>query len=191
MGNVNLIFKALTLDKEAIRQLSDPNSNWKLISAFITFLLGIFYGFTSITINSELIASFETPVLRETVVPGLFLFFGIVMIFITKIGFSLLLWAGARGFGGPGYLGVLYRNTSIALIPSIMALPAFISLQVGAPLTFLMVLFLALSITWMYLIFVKILEVTQSLVAWKAYVAMVLVFIFFTSVYYIVTPPST
>jgi hypothetical protein len=190
MGNVNLIFKALTLDKEAIQQLSDPNSNWKLISAFITFLLGIFYGFTSITINNELIASFETPLLRETVVPGLFLFFGIVMIFITKIGFSLLLWAGARGFGGPGYLRILYRNTSIALIPSVMALPAFISWQVGAPLTFLMVLFLALSITWMYLIFAKILEVTQPLVPWKAYVAILLVFIFFTSVYYIVTPPA-
>ncbi|OIJ07669.1 hypothetical protein BKP35_18480 [Anaerobacillus arseniciselenatis] len=191
MGKVNLIFKAITLDKEAIQQLSDPNSNWRLISAFITFLLGIFYGFTSITINSELIASFETPLLRETVVPGLFLFFGIVMIFITKIGFSLLLWAGAKGFGGPGYLRILYRNTTIALIPSVMALPAFISLQVGAPLTFLMVLFLALSLTWMYLIFSKILEVTQQFIPWKAYVAILLVFIFFTSIYYIVTPPAT
>ena len=191
MGKFNLIFKAITLDKEAIQQLSDPNSNWRLISAFITFLLGIFYGFTSITINSELIASFETPLLRETVVPGLFLFFGIVMIFITKIGFSLLLWAGAKGFGGPGYLRILYRNTTIALVPSVMALPAFISLQVGAPLTFLMVLFLALSLTWMYLIFSKILEVTQQFIPWKAYVAILLVFIFFTSIYYIVTPPTT
>ncbi len=191
MGKFNLIFKAITLDKEAIQQLSDPNSNWRLTSAFITFLLGIFYGFTSITINSELIASFETPLLRETVVPGLFLFFGIVMIFITKIGFSLLLWAGAKGFGGPGYLRILYRNTTIALVPSVMALPAFISLQVGAPLTFLMVLFLALSLTWMYLIFSKILEVTQQFIPWKAYVAILLVFIFFTSIYYIVTPPTT
>lgn len=190
MGNVALIFKALTLDKEAIQQLSDPNSNWKLISAFITFLLGIFYGFTSITINNELIASLETPLLRETIVPGLFLFFGIVMVFLTKIGFSLLLWAGARGFGGPGYLRILYRNTTIALIPTVMALPAFISWQVGVPLTFFMVIFLAFSLTWMYLIFVKILEVTQGLVPWKAYVAILLVFIFFTSVYYIVTPPA-
>jgi hypothetical protein len=180
----------LVLDKEAIQQLSEPNSNWKLLSMCITVLLGLFYGYTAISINSETIASFETPLLRDTVVPGLFLFFGYLMMLITKIGLSLLLWAGSRGLSGPGLLKILYRNTTIALIPSVIALPAFISLQVGSTLTTLMQLSIVVSIIWIYLICSRIVEVTQQFVPWRAYVAVLLAFIFYMSIYYIVLPPA-
>jgi hypothetical protein len=190
MGKVILIFKALVLDKEAIQQLSEPNSNWKLLSMCITVLLGLFYGYTAISINSETIASFETPLLRDTVVPGLFLFFGYLMMLITKVGLSLLLWAGSRGLSGPGLLKILYRNTTIALIPSVIALPAFISLQVGSTLTTLMQLSIVVSIIWIYLICSRIVEVTQQFVPWRAYVAVLLAFIFYMSIYYIVLPPA-
>lgn len=190
MEKVILILKSLILDKEAIQQLSDPNNNWKLLGMFITVLLGIIYGYTSISINSETIASFETPLLRDTVVPALFLFFGFLMILITKIGLSLLLWAGSKGLSGRGLLKILYRNTTIALIPSVIALPAFISIQVGVPVTIWMQLSLVIAIIWIYLICSKVLEVTQQFVPWRAYVAVLLAFIFYISIYYIVLPPQ-
>jgi hypothetical protein len=191
MGKLTCIFKALILDKEAIKQLSLPESNWKLLSTFITVLLGLFYGYTSITINKELIASFETPLLRDVFVPGLFLFFGLLMILITKVGLSLLLWAGSKGLGGPGFLKILYRNTTIALIPSIIALPAFISQQAGTTLTSIMIISMVISIAWIYLICTKIVEVTQQFIPWRAYVAVLITYIFFISIYYIVLPPAT
>lgn len=191
MDKVMFILKGLILDKEAISKLSEEKTNWKLHSMFITVLLGLIYGYTSISINKEVIASFETPALRDTIVPGLFLLFGYLTILITKVGLCLLLWAGSRGFSGPGLLKILYRNTSFALIPSIIALPAFISLQVGTPLTTFMVLSMVIAVIWIYFICVKVVEVTQNFVPWRAYVAVLLAFIFFMSIYYIVLPPAT
>lgn len=190
MGKVNLILKALILDKGAIKELSDLNSNWKLLSIIITLSLGLFYGITSINVNSDIIQSFETPFLRDVFVPGLFLFFGILMILITKIGLSLLLWAGAKGLSGHGQLKILYRNTTIALIPSTIALPAFIAIQVGASLSFMMLISICIAITWIYLICTRVLLVTQQFVPWKAYTAVAFAFIFFISIYYIVLPPT-
>ncbi|MFN7249170.1 MAG: hypothetical protein ACK4M9_00010 [Anaerobacillus sp.] len=184
------ILKALVLNKEAIRKLSEPNSNWRLLSMCITVLLGLGYGYTAISINSETIASFETPLLRDTIVPALFLFFGFLMILITKVGLSLLLWAGSKGLSGQGLLKILYRNTTVALIPSIIALPAFISLQVGSPLTPIMLLSLFVAVIWIYLICSKVVEVTQKFVPWRAYLAVLLAFIFYMSIYYIVLPPA-
>jgi hypothetical protein len=184
------ILKALVLNKEAIGKLSEPNSNWRLLSMCITVLLGLGYGYTAISINSETIASFETPLLRDTIVPALFLFFGFLMILITKVGLSLLLWAGSKGLSGQGLLKILYRNTTVALIPSVIALPAFISLQVGLPLTPIMLLSLLVAIIWIFLICSKVVEVTQKFVPWRAYLAVLLAFIFYMSIYYIVLPPA-
>lgn len=189
MESVTLIFRTLLLDKEALRQLSVPKSNWKWHSFIITIFLGLFYGFTALNINSELIASFETPMLRDLIIPGLFLFFGYLMMLVTKVGLALLLWAGSKGLGGIGFLGLLYRTTTIALIPSVIALPAFISLQVGTPLSTLMIVSIVIAVLWIYLISVRIVETVQQFVQWKAYVAVLLAFIFFMSIYYMILPP--
>ncbi|WNF37650.1 hypothetical protein RJD24_04085 [Bacillaceae bacterium IKA-2] len=189
MESVTLIFKTLLLDKASIQQLSLPKSNWKWHSFIITILLGLFYGFTAININKEIITSFETPMLRDLVIPGLFLFFGYLMMLITKVGLTLLLWAGSKGLGGGGYLGLLYRNTTIALIPSVIALPAFISLQVGTSPSTLMIVSIIIAILWIYLVSVKIVETVQQFAQWKAYIAVLLAFIFFMSIYYMILPP--
>lgn len=189
MRHVTLIFKALLLDKESIQQLSVPKSNWKWHSYIITILLGLFYGFTAINSNSELIATFETPMLRDLFIPGLFLFFGYLMMLVTKVGLALLLWAGSKGLGGTGFLGLLYRNSTIALIPSVIALPAFISFQVGTPLSTLMIVSIVISLLWIYFVSVRIVETVQQFVQWKAYVAVLIAFIFFMSIYYMILPP--
>ncbi|UTW70012.1 hypothetical protein KHA80_04305 [Anaerobacillus sp. HL2] len=53
------------------------------------------------------------------------------MLFVTKGWFSLLLWNISKGLSGPGLLNMFYQNITIALIPSVIALPAFISLQLA------------------------------------------------------------
>lgn len=190
MGIITLIFRTLLLNKGAIVQLSAPEMNFRGYSSIITIILGLLYGFTAININSELIKTFETPVLREIYIPALFLVSGYFMMLLTKVGFTLLLWAGSRGLGGGGFLAILYQFTTIALIPSVIALPAFISLQAGTPLSMLMLVSIGLALIWIYLVCAKIVEVVQQFVPWKAYVTVLLVFIFFISIYYIILPPA-
>lgn len=190
MGKIKLLLRALLLDKGAIEQLSAPETHFKGYSSIITIILGLLYGFTAMNINSELIKSFETPILRNIYIPVLFVFSGYLMMLLTKIGLALLLWAGSRGLGGGGFLAILYQNTTIALIPTVIALPAFITLQAGTPLSILMLISIGVALIWIYLVSVKIVEVVQQFVPWKAYVAVLLVFIFFTSIYYIILPPT-
>lgn len=189
MEKIILLMKALFIDRDAIKRLCDPNNKWKALGTFVTVLLGLIYGFTSIIIYQPLISSFDTPILRDTIIPALFLVFGIIMLFVTKVGFSLLLWAISKGLSGPGLLNIFYQNTTIALIPSVIALPAFISLQSGANLTTMMFLSIFISVIWIYLICSRIVEVTQKFVPWRAYVTVLIAFIFFISIYYITFPP--
>ncbi len=189
MGKITLIFRTLLLDKRAIEQLSAPETHFRGHSSIITILLGLIYGFTAIILNSEFIRTFETPILRQVFIPAVFLFSGYIMMLITKVGLTLLLWAGSRGLGGGGFLAILFQNTTIALIPSVIALPAFISLQADTPLSMLMLISIGVALIWIYLVCVKIVEVVQQFVPWKAFVAVLLAFIFFISIYYILLPP--
>ncbi|HBW34620.1 YIP1 family protein [Desulfosporosinus sp. BICA1-9] len=191
MGKITLIFRILQLDKGAIEKLSAPETHFRGYSSVISVLLGLLYGFTAININLEFIRTFETPILRQVFIPAVFLFSGYIMMLLTKVGLTLLLWAGSRGLGGGGFLAILYQITTIALIPSIIALPAFISLQAGTPLSMLMLVSIGVALIWIYFVCAKIVEVVQHFVPWKAYVAVLLAFIFFMSIYYIILPPPT
>jgi len=189
MGKTILILKTLLLSKGAIAKLSGPETNSRGYNSIITILLGILYGFTALNINSELIKTIETPILRDVFIPVIFFFSGYIMMLLTKVGLTLLLWAASRGLGGGGFLAILYQNTTIALIPSVIALPAFISLQGGTPLSMLKLVSIGVALIWIYFVCAKIIEVVQQFVPWKAYVAVLLVFIFYISIYYIISPP--
>lgn len=177
--------RIIALDAQAFRVFADtPKALF--YSRMITLIVGLGYGIFSIIANYSYILSFESSMLRIGIVPSLFLLFGLLTVIITKLGLTLLLWAGAKGFGGPGRLRELNNFVSIALIPGLLGVPFL----VGAG-GLILVVPLILGIGWMYLICVKILEVTQEFQGMKAYLSVLAVFIFFASVYYMIMPTGT
>ncbi|WP_416145385.1 hypothetical protein [Planococcus koreensis] len=76
--------------------LNSPNI--KVISNLILLLTGVGYGAISIASNASYIANFDSPVLQNVLVPLIFILFGLLSAFITKIGLALLLWAGQEGW---------------------------------------------------------------------------------------------
>ncbi|MBU8905550.1 YIP1 family protein [Desertibacillus haloalkaliphilus] len=189
MTGLTLLYRTLLLDKQAIQTLSE-SKQWNMWARIVVIALGVVYGIFSIRQNATYIASFETDFLRTLVVPGIFIFFGIVTMVLTRLGLALLLWAGARGLGGPGFVRNLTRASSFALIPSMLAIPAFISLGANDSISIIQGLATLLGIIWIYRICVKTLETTQGFMRWRANVAVIAIFIFFICIYYIVTPPS-
>ncbi|TMW70197.1 hypothetical protein FGB90_18260 [Alteribacter natronophilus] len=178
-----MIGKMIMLDPPSFKAfLEKPKS--KLISQLIVFGLGLAYGAAGIAANAGFIAGFEGDLLRNLIVPLIFLFFGLLSAWITKIGLTVLLWAGARGFGGPGRMAAVHRAASVALIPGILALPLLTGMAVNA----LTIVTMLIGVAWMYLICVRIHETTQGFAGWKAYAAVLAAFVFFASIYYLVMP---
>lgn len=188
MSSITLITRSLLLNKEAINEFSQSEEKNKW-STIIIVLLGIAYGSMSILQNIQYVKSFESELLKNVLVPLIFIGTGLITIWLTRLAFSLLLWAAARGFGGAGILKVIRRAMSIALIPVLPAMPAFIATTGGNELTTLHIIMATFSLIWMYFICVKALEATQNFKTLKAYSAVLVIFIFFLSIYYIVLPP--
>ena len=188
MSSITLITRSLMLDKEAMNKFSQSQAKNKW-STLIIILLGIAYGGMTIWQNLEYVQSFESELLKNVLVPLIFIGIGLITVWLTRLAFSLLLWAAARGFGGAGVLKTISRATSIALIPALLAMPAFIATTGGNELTILHIMMAIFSLIWVYFICVKALEATQNFQTWKAYSAVLVIFIFFLSIYYIVLPP--
>jgi hypothetical protein len=183
---VHMIGKMMTLDTSSFQMfVNAPKSNF--YNRLIVLTVGIAYGLMGIISNDSFVSSFESGLLRNGVVPLTFILFGLLSVWLTKLGLTLLLWAGARGFGGPGNIGQLNRTASIALIPGILAIPALTGLSSG----WFIIIPLIIGVIWMYVICVKIHEVTQGFARWKAYASVFAVFVFFASIFYMVMPTGS
>ncbi len=179
-----MVGKMMILDEPTFRAfLNSPRA--LLMSRLMVLLIGIGYGAVSIASNTEYISSFESDALRNYIVPAIFVGFGILMVFLTKLCLSLLLWAGARGFGGPGLLKQLNRATPVALIPGLLGVPFLVGFGNGQMGIWIL---LVVSVIWMYLISVRIIQATQNLSGTKAYLAVFASFVFLASIYYLIIP---
>ena len=163
--------------------LNSPNI--KVISNLILLLTGVGYGAISIASNASYIANFDSPVLQNVLVPLIFILFGLLSAFITKIGLALLLWAGARGLGGKALFKEINLASPVALLPGLLGVPYLAGWGEG---TFIVAALLVAGIVWMYFVSAKILKTTQNFTNKKAYLAAFLAFLFLASVYYIVVP---
>lgn len=182
-----MVGKMMILDKPTFRAfLNTPKI--LLMSRLLLLLIGIGYGVLSIVSNISYISSFESVVLKNFFVPAIFLGFGIIMVFITKLGLTFLLWAGARGFGGPGILKELNRATPVALLPGLLGVPFLVGIGNGHIGIFLL---LIVSVLWMYFISVRIIQTTQNLNGVKSYLSVLISFIFLASIYYLVVPTGS
>ncbi|WP_147802701.1 hypothetical protein [Alkalicoccus halolimnae] len=150
----------------------------------LVLLLGLVYGGFGIIANYGFIMEFESALLRNLLVPLLFIGFGIFTAWLTRLGLGLLLWAGAKGFGGPGKLSDVSRMGAVALVPGVLAVPLLTNALHGMPAYLLA----GAGVVWMYLSCVHILEVTQQFAKFHAAGTAAAVFIFFASVFYMFMP---
>ncbi len=189
MKKLMIITRSLFLNKKMIAELT-ASSQWNKWAMVMTIFLGIYYGITNIVINASLISSFETGILRNVLIPSMFILGGVMMIIITRLGFTLLLWAGAKGMGGPGLLGIIYRITGFAMFPFVLSIPILASMSQGNHINEISILIIILSFGWIYFYLVNAMKITQKFAQWKAYMAVLLVYLFFTSIYYIFLPTA-
>ena len=181
-----MVGKMVALNDSSFRSFLELPKT-QLVSNLLLFIVGLGYGAISIASNASYIASFDSALLQNFIVPAIFILFGLLMAFITKIGLALLLWAASKGFGGKGLLRDINRMAPVALFPGLLGAPFLVGAGNDHPLTYLL---LAAGVVWMYLVCVKIIKTTQSFPTTKAYLAVLTAFVFLASVYYLMIPPA-
>ncbi|RNF40125.1 hypothetical protein [Planococcus salinus] len=183
-GVMKMVGKMITLNEPSFRSfLESPKT--KVGSNLVLLIAGAGYGAISIASNASYILSFESMLLKAVIVPLIFILFGLLMAFITKIGLALLLWAGAKGMGGKGLLRDINSAVPAALLPGLLAAPYLTGAGDG---NILVLLLLLGGVIWMYMVSAKIIQATQNFTATKAYLAAFLAFLFLASVYYLIMP---
>ncbi|ANU14142.1 hypothetical protein B481_0830 [Planococcus halocryophilus Or1] len=181
-----MVGKMVTLNDASFRSFLELPKT-QLVSNLLLFIVGLGYGAISIASNASYISSFDSALLQNFMVPAIFILFGLLMSFITKIGLALLLWAGSKGLGGKGLLRDINRATPVALLPGLLGAPYLAEVGNGHPMVYML---LVVGIIWMYLVCVKIIKTTQNFTPVKAYVAALAAFAFLASVYYLIIPPA-
>ncbi|MEA3320904.1 MAG: YIP1 family protein [Bacillota bacterium] len=188
MNKLSSIFQAIFLDKEAAEKLasSEAYNKWAFI---FTFVVGICYGSVIYLRVPEEYLTFDSSILQSAVYLFLLLS-GTGMVYLTRLGLTLLLWAGGKAFGGQGFMGIINRLTAFALVPSIVGLPSIVALSTGEELSIILTILLVVSLLWMYFVSVRFIQISQKLNSWRAYGAVLIAFLFFSSVYYLILPPA-
>ncbi|AQQ52569.1 hypothetical protein [Planococcus lenghuensis] len=181
-----MVGRMVALDEQSFQAFLSA-SNTKRISRIILIAAGIGYGAISIMSNAAYVESFDSQLLQNVLVPFIFIVFGILTAWLTKVGFSLLLWASAKGLGGKGLLRQISLAVPVILIPGMLGVPFLSGTGLENPLYLVL---LVISLVWMYLISVKIIMIVEKFDAKKAYIAVALAFIFMASIYYLVIPAA-
>ncbi|WP_342526982.1 hypothetical protein MKY84_00470 [Chryseomicrobium sp. FSL W7-1435] len=181
-----MIIHLLSLKDSAFKSFTSTEKS-KVQGSLALLLTGLLYGVLLITANWSYILSFETPALRWAIVPLIFIVSGLMMAWLTRIGLTLLLWAGARGFGGEGVMSRIAPFVSISLLPGLLAVPLLTGWQVNA----LGISLAVIGVAWMFAIHWKTLQSTQRFSPIKAGIAAITVLIFFVSIYYLIVPTSS
>ncbi|PSL41547.1 hypothetical protein B0H99_102231 [Planomicrobium soli] len=179
-----MVGKMIALDEPSFRSFLDSPKT-EGASNLLLLATGVGYGAISIASNASYILSFDSTLLKVFIIPLVFLFFGLLMAFVTKIGLALLLWAGAKGLGGTGQLRAINLAVPAALIPGLLAVPYLAG--AGKENGFVLLLLLG-GVVWMYLVSARIIQATQNFTTKKSYFAAFLSFLFLASVYYLITP---
>ena len=185
-GVAKLVGKMITLNDPSYRSFLELPKT-EAVSRILLLIVGLGYGAISIASQASYISSFDSALLQNILVPIIFIVFGILTAFITKVGMAALLWAGSKAFGGTAKYRAISLVIPVALLPGLLGAPQLAGLGDGA---FWVNLLMIIGVVWMYLVNVKIIQVVQGFTATKAYLSAGMAFLFLASVYYLVIPAS-
>lgn len=173
-------------------ELTQENTN-KLISFAnrFTVLAGILYGAFIVLFKWDTISTIETDWVRNFGAPLLYVISGVAMAYFTRLGFTLIFWAAAKGMQGPGGIGEMFLLAGLVYLPILFATPAIPYLQTtNEPFTsvgpMLAIGLIVLAILGAVHIAVNFFQVRQELSKLKSTVSIVLAIVFFVSVFYLI-----
>ncbi len=185
-GVAKLVGKMISLDDPSYRSFLELPKT-EAMSRILLLIVGVGYGAISIASQASYISSFDSALLQNFLVPAIFIIFGILTAFITKVGMAALLWAGSKALGGSAKYRAISLVTPVALLPGLLGAPHLAGLGDGSLGVNLLLL---IGVVWMYLVSVKIIQTVQGFTATKAYLSAGMAFLFLASVYYLVIPAS-
>lgn len=185
-GVAKLVGKMIALDDPSYRSFLELPKT-ETVSRILLLIVGVGYGAISIASQASYISSFDSALLQNFLVPAIFIIFGILTAFITKVGMAALLWAGSKALGGTAKYRAISLVAPVALLPGLLGAPHLAGLGDGS---LWVNLFLVTGVVWMYLVSVKIIQAVQGFNATKAYLSAGMAFLFLASVYYLVIPAS-
>ncbi|QQK74999.1 YIP1 family protein [Salicibibacter cibarius] len=185
-----MIGKMIVLERDAYQTFMESQKASKYSRATLV-MVGVMYGVMAVMVNLQFLSGFNSLFLGLVIAPLLLIALGLLTAVVTKFGLTLLLWAGARAFGGPGRMKEVNQIVSISLLPGLLSAPILMEVDVPNLGLILVIIGLFFGIGWMYLICVRIIETTQQFSKTKAYLSVLASFVFFTSVYYLVLPVPT
>ena len=121
-----MLLADLFLFRDTPYRYARDNSRSPLLMPFLLIGIGVIYGFM-VAIFQRL-GGIELQGVAVEQISDKFLFGGNIIsgIFVALIfhgGVTLIVWLMAKGVGGPGNLGMLYRTTAYLLPQALLALP--------------------------------------------------------------------
>ncbi|MFC4736466.1 hypothetical protein ACFO4L_07690 [Bacillus daqingensis] len=177
------VARMLFMQQDAYQTFLEKENSAVLVRLLI-LTVGLLYGTAGILANLSFIADFDAAFLQYGLAPLIFILFGLFTAWLSRIGLGLLLWAGARGFGGPGRVREVSRMSAVILVPGLLAVPLMTGLLAGPAAAVLA----AAGITWMTVAGIHVLMTTQQFSKGKAAAAAAAVVIFFSSIFYLFLP---
>ncbi|NJP37340.1 YIP1 family protein [Alkalicoccus luteus] len=177
------VARMLLMQQDAYQTFLEKENSAVLVRLLV-LTVGLLYGIAGILANLSFIADFDAAFLQYGLAPLIFIMFGLFTAWLSRLGLGLLLWAGARGFGGPGRVRDVSRMSSVMLVPGLLAVPLMTGLA-GGPAAAVLT---AAGVAWMTLAGIHVLMTTQQFSTTKAAAAAVAVIIFFSSIFYLILP---
>jgi len=154
-------------------------------------IVGVFFGLSNLLGTIQTASDLPLNGKFALITPLLFSASGIVSMFAALIALTLIYWAAARAFGGPGGLGLSFELIGLAAMPFWVLAPMLnYTLRFSSPGTERIILLCLIvpSFFWSFKIMRKSLTSGQGISEVKATIAIAAMWIFSVSSIYVFIP---
>lgn len=183
------VFPALITGNEKIFELA-RDGKARLISLINISVAGTLLGLSNLvgTLQTE---SIPLSGSYGLLVPGLFILYGICTIIGVLLGLCLVYWAGAKAFGGVGGFGFILDLIGVSAVPFWLLAPLlnyFLQFEFSQATRVLLVIAIAGSFIWSFILLRQSLIFGQGLSVGRATLALGAMWIFSLSAVYLFLP---
>lgn len=182
--------KGLVFGTPEIFQLTSDHKNKAGITIpFINLILcGTFFGYANYLVTAPNLGEFIYQGLYRYGTPFLFIVSGIILVFLTASGFSLIYWAMGKGFGGYNTYIACFKQVGLISPGMWIIAPLGLILKTGALngiYSSLLVLLISAAAGWTLINLVRSFQFNHGLSKQRAWIAAITTIIFCISSVYL------